>query len=110
MSWSFRRRIKVIPGVYLNLSKKGISTSVGVKGASLTFGSDGVYRNLSLPGTGIYSRQKIGNYESTPFSEGSDQGFFLNEALNEGEPDYSFISADPLEVTSDGLSKYSTYG
>ena len=62
MGWAFRKRIKVIPGVTINLSKSGISTSVGVRGASLTFRSDGVYRNLGLPGTGIYSREKVDAY------------------------------------------------
>lgn len=36
MAWSYRRRIKIIPGVHLNFSKSGISTTIGVKGASLT--------------------------------------------------------------------------
>ena len=47
-AWAFRKRIKVIPGVYINLSKSGISANTGVRGASLTFESDGVYRNLGL--------------------------------------------------------------
>lgn len=29
MAWSFRKRIKIIPGVHLNLSKSGLSTSIG---------------------------------------------------------------------------------
>lgn len=37
MAWSYRKRIKVIPGVHLNFSKKGISTSIGIKGASINF-------------------------------------------------------------------------
>ena len=104
MAWAFRRRIKVIPGVYINLSKSGISTSVGVRGASLTFRSDGVYRNLGLPGTGIYSREKIG---ASRRQGASRRGGQLNDApaLDPAEesPDYSFMSADPLEVTSEGL-------
>lgn len=32
MAWSFRKRIKIIPGVHLNLSKSGISTSIDIKG------------------------------------------------------------------------------
>lgn len=59
MSWSYRRRIKIIPGVHLNFSKNGISTSIGVRGASLTFGKKGTYFNTGIPGTGIYSRQKL---------------------------------------------------
>ena len=103
MAWSFRRRIKVIPGVYLNLSKKGVSTSLGVRGASLTFKSDGVYRNLGIPGTGIYSRQKIGNYAGNSACQDPDQGVVPEGGGMEVTPDYSFLSAGPLDVTSEGL-------
>ena len=103
MAWAFRKRIKVIPGVYINLSKSGISANTGVRGASLTFRSDGVYRNLGLPGTGIYSRQKVGDYGGRAPDQGTDQEFAPDEAFEVTAPDYSFISADPLEVTSEGL-------
>ncbi|UPM50129.1 DUF4236 domain-containing protein [Synechococcus sp. A10-1-5-1] len=103
MAWAFRRRIKVIPGVSINLSKSGISASAGVRGASLTFRSDGIYRNLGLPGTGLYSRQKVGNYGGGTPADEPDQGFLPDEGFDETAPDYSFISADPLEVTSEGL-------
>src|SRR5687767_1956955 len=67
MAWSYRRRIKIIPGVHLNLSKSGISASIGVKGASLTLGKQGTYLNSSIPGLGIYNRQKLsGNNKDTP--------------------------------------------
>ena len=103
MAWAFRKRIKVIPGVYINLSKSGISANTGVRGASLTFRSDGVYRNLGLPGTGIYSRQKVGDYGGIAPEQSGDAQFAPDEALEIAAPDYSFISADPLEVTSEGL-------
>ena len=103
MAWAFRRRIKVIPGVYINLSKSGVSANTGIRGASLTFRSDGVYRNLGLPGTGIYSRQKVGNYGGGALDQEIDQGFAPYEAVAEAMRDYSFVSADPLEVTSEGL-------
>ncbi|MCK5039365.1 MAG: DUF4236 domain-containing protein [Candidatus Aenigmarchaeota archaeon] len=57
--WSFRRRIKIIPGVRLNLSKSGISTSIGIRGVNLTFGKKGTYLNTRILGTGIHKRQKI---------------------------------------------------
>ncbi len=59
MAWNFRRRVKLIPGVHLNFSQKGISTSIGTKGASLTFKQDGIYLNTSIPGIGLYQRKKI---------------------------------------------------
>jgi len=103
MAWAFRRRIKVIPGFYINLSKSGLTASAGVRGASLTLRADGVYQNLGLPGTGIYSRQKVGNYGGGASPQDLDQGFLPDERLDEATPDYAFISADPLEVTSEGL-------
>lgn len=63
--WSFRKRVKIAPGVSLNFSKSGVSTTVGPKGARMTFGSKGTYLNTSIPGTGLYSRQKIGGTSKT---------------------------------------------
>lgn len=59
MAWNYRKRMKLFPGVYLNFSKSGISSSIGPKGVKLTFGKNGTYLNTSIPGTGLYSRQKI---------------------------------------------------
>ncbi len=60
MAWNYRKRIKIAPGIHVNLSKGGVSTSVGPRGAKVTFGRNGTYMNTGIPGTGIYSRQKIG--------------------------------------------------
>lgn len=65
MAWSFRRRVKILPGVHLNFSKKGISTTIGPRGASITTGPRGTYLNTSIPGTGIYNRQKISSGKKT---------------------------------------------
>lgn len=48
-----------MPGVHLNFSKSGVSTSIGPKGAKINIGKRGTYLNTSIPGTGLYSRQKI---------------------------------------------------
>ncbi|HEX5436981.1 MAG TPA: DUF4236 domain-containing protein [Gemmatimonadaceae bacterium] len=61
MALRFRRSISIIPGVRLNLSKSGLSTSIGPRGASLTIGPRGAYTNVGIPGTGIYARQRIGS-------------------------------------------------
>src|SRR5690606_18289118 len=60
MAINFRKRKKILPGVYLNFSKKGISTTVGPRGANINFGKKGAYLNTGIPGTGLYSRKKIG--------------------------------------------------
>lgn len=56
----FRRRIKVFPGVRLNISGSGISTTIGVPGLSVNLGSKGTYLNTGFPGTGLYDRQRLG--------------------------------------------------
>ena len=57
----FRRRQRILPGVYLNFSSSGISTTIGGRGASVNFGRNGTYLNTSIPGTGLYDRQRIDN-------------------------------------------------
>ena len=54
-----RKRIKILPWVTLNISKTGMSVSIGPKGAKLNIGKDGAYVNTSASGTGVYNRTKI---------------------------------------------------
>lgn len=59
MALRFQRRIRIAPGISLNLSKGGIGASIGPKGAKLSVGRRGVYSNVGLPGTGLSYRQKL---------------------------------------------------
>ncbi len=54
MGFRFSRRIKLLPGVSINLSKSGASVSVGPRGAKVTVGPRGVTQTVGLPGTGLY--------------------------------------------------------
>lgn len=56
----FQRRIKIAPGLSVNLSKSGIGLSAGPRGAKVSIGPSGTYFNAGIPGTGISHRQKIG--------------------------------------------------
>lgn len=61
MGIRFRKRIKLAPGLHLNLSGSGLSMSAGPRGASMTFGGrGGTYMNTGIPGTGLYSRERFG--------------------------------------------------
>ena len=101
MSILFRRRIKIIPGVRLNISKSGLSASVGVRGASVTFGGrGGTYANLGIPGTGIYTRKKIDGRGNPVKVKNIDQESYQEDIENPGE---SYVSAEPFELTSTGL-------
>jgi hypothetical protein len=53
MGFRFFRRIGLMPGVTLNVSKGGLSVSVGVPGAKLTMGTSGTRITGGLPGTGL---------------------------------------------------------
>ncbi len=53
MPWRFRKSIKVLPGVKLNLGKKGASVTAGVRGAHVTVGHGKTRTTVGLPGTGI---------------------------------------------------------
>lgn len=59
MGFRFRRRVRVLPGVYLNISRNGVSTTIGPRGASLNIGKQGVFLNTGIPGTGIYRRDRL---------------------------------------------------
>ncbi|MCM0083948.1 DUF4236 domain-containing protein [Geomonas sp. Red32] len=53
MAFRFRKTIKVLPGVSVNLGKTGVSVSAGVKGAKVTVNSKGVRKTVGVPGTGL---------------------------------------------------------
>ena len=84
MGLRFRRKIKILPGLYVNVSKSGLSFSAGVRGASVTFGGKGgTYINAGIPGSGIYTRQKI------------------NDGFNSRTEDTEEIEIDLETITSD---------
>ncbi len=61
MGLNFRKSIKVLPGVKLNLSKSGGSVSVGPKGLKLNVNSKGKARvTAGIPGTGVYYTKSLG--------------------------------------------------
>ena len=74
MAWTWRKRKSLIPGVRLNLGRKGVSTTIGPRGASVTFGPNGTYFNTSIPGTGLYNRQRIGGNKSNSTQMSNNSG------------------------------------
>jgi len=54
MGFRFFRRVKIAPGLSLNLSRSGVSPSLGVRGARMTLGRSGVRKTVGIPGTGLY--------------------------------------------------------
>lgn len=101
MSLRFRNRIKILPGIYLNLGKNGISTTIGPRGANINFGKNGIYLNTGIPGTGFSNREKL-------FSGDTDKPDLNNDLPadnNSLQPTDKNISPSSTEeiITSEGL-------
>jgi hypothetical protein len=56
----FRKSIGVLPGVKLNISKTGVSTSLGGHGATVNVGSRSRTATFGIPGTGLSYRMPLG--------------------------------------------------
>ena len=56
------RRKRILPGVTLNLSKSGLSTSIGVRGAHYTIGHGRRRTTVGLPGTGLFYTSVSGTH------------------------------------------------
>ncbi len=59
MGIRYRKSIKICKGVRMNISKSGVSYTFGGRGASVNVGRNGTYLNTGIPGTGIYSRERL---------------------------------------------------
>ncbi len=62
MSFRFFKRVNVVPGLRVNLSRSGPSLSVGTKGAWWTIGRRGQRVSVDAVGTGV------GWYEQIPWT------------------------------------------
>jgi hypothetical protein len=55
----FRRSFRLFPGMRINLSKSGVSTSIGRRGRWFTIGPRGTRETIGIPGTGLsYTEQQ----------------------------------------------------
>jgi hypothetical protein len=64
MSFRLYRSIKLLPGIRLNFGKRGISSSIDVRGAHVTFDETGARTTMGLPGSGVsYTHLARPNHE-----------------------------------------------
>jgi len=54
MPLRFFKRVRIAPGLRLNLSRSGVSTSVGGRGGWLTMGPAGIRTTVGGFGTGLF--------------------------------------------------------
>ena len=81
MAIKFRKKLKIAPGVSLNLTSKGISsTSIGGKGVTVNTGSKrGTALTTSIPGSGL---SQTHNLSSAPSANPTpEKGIGIGKAL-----------------------------
>jgi hypothetical protein len=75
MRFGFRKSIKILPGVRVNVGRSGFSTTIGGRGASVNIGKRGTFLNAGVPGTGLSSRARMdGGSGSMGSSGGAGNG------------------------------------
>lgn len=89
MGFRFRKSVKIAPGVRLNIGKKSVGISAGVKGARASVNSKGrVTKTVGIPGTGLsYSKtEKIGGRKTTTRSASSNNAQPIRPDLPPAQP------------------------
>lgn len=67
MGFRFRQVLRVFPGLRLNLSKSGVSTSLGGHGATVNLSKRGIRGTVGLPGSGLsYSKMLLRSAGGVP--------------------------------------------
>ncbi|EHK1058478.1 DUF4236 domain-containing protein [Salmonella enterica] len=98
MGFKFRKRIKIAPGVYINIGKSGItSATIGKRGASVNIGKKGVKATSGIPGTGLsYTSGNLLAGQKNPTEKHAENvaeqaqerlGFFADSQLLEDDQD-----------------------
>jgi len=116
MGFRLFRRIRIAPGLSVNLSKGGLSLSGGVRGARVTVGRRGVRGTVGAPGTGVSYTETSGGGgadSSTP-AQGGGIGcgtilvllFVLGFVVNQCSPSNGSWrqSADPTQEPTPSAS------
>ncbi len=61
MGLRFHKRIGIVRGLGLNLSKTGVSLTLGGRGASVNLRGGKITGNAGVPGTGLSYRERLDN-------------------------------------------------
>ncbi|MEA2934325.1 MAG: hypothetical protein QOD74_971 [Variibacter sp.] len=59
MALRIRKSVKLLPGVRLNFSGGGVSTTIGVPGANINIGKRDAHLNVGVPGSGLSYRTRL---------------------------------------------------
>lgn len=80
--FQFRKRMKLAPGINLNISKKGLGLSAGPKGLKVSRSAQGrITGSAGIPGSGISYRSSLNSNGESELVESADD-FILSSILN----------------------------
>jgi len=83
MAFRVRKRIKIAPGINVNVGKTGVnSASFGKRGASVNVGKRGVYGNVGIKGTGVSYRTRLDSTKNTNSKSTNSQTMPKEERRN----------------------------
>lgn len=100
MALRFFRRIRIAPGLTVNLSKSGASLSIGPRGAKYTVGPRGTRATLGLPGTGLFytvhnphkPRKSAPAHKSTPAGRSAPAAAHLPRPIPTSSSEGAFLA------------------
>lgn len=105
MSFRFFRRMQILPGLTLNLSKSGPSISIGPRGAKHTIGRRGTTTTVGLPGTGLHYTKR-----NSLKAKSSQRKNEVGSAVNrEHRSEENQLSSD-VQATADAVERDSGDG
>jgi hypothetical protein len=73
VGFRFHQSFSIIPGLRLNVSKSGLSASIGGAPFTLNISQNGLMGTASIPGTGLSYRHHFGNSSNEAPSNGTHQ-------------------------------------
>lgn len=100
MNWRFRKSFKVIPGLRLNLSRSGLSASIGGAPFTVNIGQHGLTSTASIPGTGISVREHLGPHphpQSQSIPPSSSNGQPTSPVPHPTPTSFHATSSTPIE-------------
>ena len=108
MAWRFRKSFKVIPGVRLNLSRRGLSATIGASPVSFNVGARGIVGTATIPGTGISLRHRLSDSSTANESPAGAQPAPSPVArlANLQPPVDQISSASTGQLTSESLREF----
>lgn len=99
MAFRFSKRVKIAPGVRLNISKSGFSTSIGGRGATVNLNAKGVRTTVGIPGSGL-SWSKQAGWAGTTNLKPVDELLQLGKLLDQRAKTFNSLSPQVNKVSA----------